>query len=136
MEILPKPPTGVGPDQRFTGIWNFDVIRWDDRIRMLTLRFEPGVRTTWHSHALGQTILVTDGVGMVQSRGQMPVKVYPGQIIYTPPGEVHWHGAAPDHWASTVEMWETPYGPDLPETTWGEHVSDEDANGRLETRSP
>ncbi len=67
------------------------------RARMNIVRFAPCARTAWHSHPLGQTIYVTDGVGLIQARGAEVHVVRPGEVVWTPAGEEHWHGAAPDH---------------------------------------
>ena len=74
-------------------------------------------------------------VALVQSRGGEIVEAYPGDIIYTPPGEEHWHGAAPDRFMSHLGLWENP-GPDgAPENTWLEHVTEADYRGpRVSTR--
>jgi quercetin dioxygenase-like cupin family protein len=70
---------------------------------------------------------VTEGVGLVQSRGGEVVVMRAGDTVYTPPGEWHWHGAAPDHFMTHLAMWEAP-APDAgqPEATWGEHVKDDE----------
>nr|WP_220386341.1 cupin domain-containing protein [Frankia sp. ArI3] len=86
------------------------------------MRFAPCARTAWHSHAVGQTLYVTEGVGYVQARGGEVVVMRPGDVIYTPPGEEHWHGAAPDHFMTHIAIWEAPA--DGPEVTWGTHVTD------------
>ena len=68
------------------------------------VRFAPGARTAWHSHARGQTLHVTQGVAWVQSRGEEKVELHPGQTVYCPPGEEHWHGAAPDSFMEHLAM--------------------------------
>ena len=131
MEVLKKQPSGKGPAQMFTGdVW-FDVVaRGEDpsRIRVNTVRFAPCARTAWHSHAVGQTLHVTDGIGLVQARGGEVVVMHPGDTVYTPPGEWHWHGATPEHFMTHLAMWEGPGDADTPESTWGEHVTDEEYN--------
>jgi quercetin dioxygenase-like cupin family protein len=132
MEIKPEQPSTKGPAEWFTGdVW-FDVIAAGSapsRLRVNIVRFAPGARTAWHRHAMGQTLRVTDGVGLVQSRGGDVVEMRPGQTFHTPPGEWHWHGAAPEHFMSHLAMWESAGG-DEPDTTWGEHVSDEEYQRR------
>ncbi len=127
MEILPSQPTTRGPAELFTGdVW-FDVLaagREPSRIRVNVVRFAPGARTAWHRHAVGQTLHVTEGVGRVQSRGGEVVEIRPGQTIHTPPGEWHWHGAAPDHGMTHLAMWEGPGEGAGAESEWGEHVTD------------
>ncbi len=137
MELLKQPPTGQGPAEMFAGdVW-FDVIyRGEEpsRARANVVKFAPGARTAWHSHGLGQTLYILEGVALVQSRGGEIVEAYPGDIIYTPPGEEHWHGAAPDRFMIHLALWEHP-GPDVPENTWLEHVTEADYHGpRLSTR--
>jgi quercetin dioxygenase-like cupin family protein len=127
MELLPKQPSTKGPAQSFTGdVW-FDVVARGEapsRVRVNTVRFAPGARTAWHSHALGQTLHVTDGVGLVQSRGGEVLVIRPGDVIHTPPGEQHWHGASPDNFMVHTAIWE---GDDA---TWAEHVTDGEYDAR------
>jgi quercetin dioxygenase-like cupin family protein len=95
VEVLPKQPAVKGPEW-LTGEVYFNVIARGDepsRIRVNTVRFTPCSRTAWHRHAVGQTLHVTEGVGLVQSRGGEIVQMLPGDTVYTPPGEWHWHGA-------------------------------------------
>jgi quercetin dioxygenase-like cupin family protein len=123
VEILRRQPTVEGPAEWFTGDVHVDVVfRGEDpvRTRVNTVRFAPRARTAWHSHAHGQALHVTDGIGLVQSRGGAVVVIRPGDVIWTPPGEEHWHGAAPDAFMVHTAIWEGD------ETTWGEHVSDEE----------
>lgn len=100
MEIQPKQPSTKGPAEMFTGdVW-FDVIAKGEepsRMRVNVVRFVPGARTAWHCHAVGQTLHVTEGRGLTQSRGGEGVEIRPGDTIYAPPGEWHWHGATPAH---------------------------------------
>ena len=127
MEIKPKEPTVKAATETFTGDAFIDVIARGEgpsRIRVNLVRFAPGARNAWHAHAMGQTLHITEGVGLIQSRGGEVVEVQPGQTIYTSPGEWHWHGAAPDHFMSHLARWERPgVGP---ETQWGDLVTDEE----------
>jgi quercetin dioxygenase-like cupin family protein len=112
MEIVNLSATTKGPAAMFDGdVW-FDVVAppqvEPSRMRVNIVHFSPGAHTAWHSHALGQTLHVTEGVGYVQSRGGEVVKILPGQTIYTPPGEEHWHGATPDHFMSHLAADEYP----------------------------
>ena len=130
MEIQPKKPSAKGPAAMFTGnVW-FDVIAAGEapsRLRVNAVHFTPGARTAWHRHANGQTLHVTEGRGLVQSRDGEVVELRPGDTIHTPPGEWHWHGAAPDHFMTHLAMWESlSEGQDGPETEWGEHVTDDE----------
>jgi quercetin dioxygenase-like cupin family protein len=127
LEIQPKQPSTKGPAQMFTGdVW-YDVIALGEppsRLRVNLVRFAPGAHTAWHSHANGQTLHVTDGRGLVQCRGGEVIEVRPGDTVYTPPGQWHWHGAAPEHFMSHLAMWEgLDQGQQGPETEWGEQVT-------------
>lgn len=124
MELTPKPPTTKAPAETFTGDAWFDVIAKGDRMRVNVVRFAPGARNAWHSHAAGQTLHVTDGRGLVQSRGGEIIEIRPGDTVHTPAGEWHWHGAAPDHFMTHLAMWEAP--DEGPETQWGDLVTDEE----------
>jgi len=131
VHIQPKPPTVKNPPDQFTGdVW-FDVIATpqDENQRMVVglVRFGPGARTAWHSHANGQTLHVTHGIARMQSRGGDILDVHPGQTVYTPPGEEHWHGATPDDFMEHLAMFETGDDPGTG-TTWGEHVTDQEYN--------
>ena len=118
MEFLPKQPTVKGPAEWFTGdVW-FDVIARSETARVNAVRFAPCARTAWHSHASGQTLHITDGVGLIQSRGGEVQVIRPGDVIWTPPGEEHWHGAAPDRFMVHTAIWEGD------ETTWGDLVTE------------
>ena len=109
MEIQSKRATVKGPAETFTGdVW-FDVVVRDrdyPRMRVNVVRFAPGARTAWHAHPGGQTLYVTEGRGLVQSRGGEIIEIRPGDVIFTPPGEWHWHGAAPDHFMTHLAIWE------------------------------
>ena len=138
MELLKQPPTTKAPAQMFTGDAWFDVIyRGEDpsRARANMVRFAPAARTAWHSHGLGQTLYIVEGIALIQSRDGVIIEAHPGDIVYTPPGEEHWHGAAPDRFMIHLALWEYP-GPDgAPENTWLEHVTDAEYNGpRVSTR--
>src|SRR5438067_1299073 len=116
----------------FTGAVWFDVIvrgETPSRVRANTVRFTPGARTAWHSHALGQTLYVTDGAGLVQSRGAAKVSIRAGDVVHTPAGEWHWHGAAPDHFMSHLSITEGVAQGDGPETEWAAHVANEEYDG-------
>ena len=130
MEIQPSQPSTHGAAHMFTGdVW-FDVIAQGEapsRLRVNAVHFAPGARTAWHRHANGQTLHVTEGVGLVQARGGEVIEIQPGQTIYTPPLEWHWHGAAPNHFMTHLAMWEgLAEGQDGFETEWGHHVSDDE----------
>jgi len=120
--LLKKQPTVKGSAEIFTGDAYFDVIargEGESRIRVNLVRFSPGARTAWHSHSLGQTLHGTDGIGLVVSRNEVIV-LRPGDTVYTPPGEEHWHGARPEHFMVHLGMWEDD------DADWGEHVTDQE----------
>jgi quercetin dioxygenase-like cupin family protein len=127
MEILSKQPTVKAPAETFTGDAWFDVIvrgEAPSRMRVNVVRFAPGARNAWHRHAVGQTVHVTDGRGLIQARGGDVMEIRPGDTVHTPPGEWHWHGATPGHFMTHLAMWEAPG--DGPETEWGDLVTDEE----------
>jgi quercetin dioxygenase-like cupin family protein len=99
VEILPIPRTARGAADWFTGeVWSGAVIDTGDpaRLRASNVRFTPGSRTTWHRHKVGQTLLVSEGIGLIQIRGGDLIRMRAGDVIYIEPGEWHWHGATPD----------------------------------------
>ncbi|GAB3599300.1 (R)-mandelonitrile lyase [Microbacterium tumbae] len=120
--VLDAPATLKAPAERFTGdVW-VDVITNGAGPRTATLatvRFAPGARTAWHVHAGGQTLHVTDGVGVVQAHGGETIVMRPGDTVQTPPGVWHWHGAAPGSFMTHLAL-STADG----EVRWGAHVSD------------
>jgi quercetin dioxygenase-like cupin family protein len=123
MPIQPRRPTAKGPAEWFTGDVFIDPIAQGEepsRVRVSAVRFTPSART-----AFGQTLYVTDGQGLVQSRGGPVEQIRAGDIITTPPDEWHWHGAAPDHYMTHLSITEAP-GDDRPEADWGEHVTDDE----------
>ncbi|PXW29125.1 UNVERIFIED_CONTAM: quercetin dioxygenase-like cupin family protein [Williamsia faeni] len=129
MNIDPPTPTTKNPPEQFTGdVW-LDLIarprEAGQRMLVAKVRFAPGARTAWHSHARGQTLHVTQGVAWIQSRGEVKVEVHPGQTVYCPPGEEHWHGASPDSFMEHLAMLDNADDP-AATTTWLEHVTDDD----------
>jgi quercetin dioxygenase-like cupin family protein len=87
-----------GPDEYFTGIVRIDAPfqgKEPARIGGATVTFEPGARTAWHTHPLGQTLIVTFGCGWAQLEGGLVEEIRPGDIVWFAPGEKHWHGATP-----------------------------------------
>src|SRR5258707_13777002 len=91
-------PSGKGPDDYFTGRVRIDRLftaREPARVAGASVTFDPGVRTAWHTHPLGQTLIVTAGSGWVQRCGGPVEEIRPGDVISFPPGEKHWHAAAP-----------------------------------------
>lgn len=132
MQIEPKKPTTKNPPEQFTGDVYLDMIAapHDESQRMVVskVRFLPGARTAWHSHALGQTLHITEGRGLVGTRDGVIIEVRPGDTVYTPPGEEHWHGASPVDYMEHLAMLDNAADP-AETTTWLEHVSDEEYRG-------
>ena len=92
-------PSGKGPDEWFTGAVRVDPLFQPNapaRAVGANVTFEPGARTAWHKHPLGQTLIVTAGAGWVQRRGGPIEEIRPGDVVWIPPGEEHWHGAKPN----------------------------------------
>ena len=125
MQIQPRQPTTKAEPDRFTGDAWFDlVVRGEppSRVRASIVRFAPGARNAWHRHPVGQVIHVTDGIGRMQARGGELLEIQAGDTVVTPPGEWHWHGAAPDRFMTHFTVYET--DENGAETEWGDHVSD------------
>ncbi|WP_298973838.1 cupin domain-containing protein [uncultured Roseobacter sp.] len=119
-------PSETGPADYFTGAVRMDpVISAPEpaRLRAVMVTFEPGARTAWHTHPLGQTLIVTTGVGRAQTEGQPVQTLRPGDVVWIPPGEKHWHGAAPDTGMSHLAMQEAQNGV---AAVWMEQVSEAD----------
>jgi quercetin dioxygenase-like cupin family protein len=129
MEIIgvEKRPTRRAPQEWFTGTVWMDPIavrEQPSRMRAVRVSFEPGARTAWHSHPLGQVIHILTGVGRVQSEDGPVRAVRAGDTVIFAPGERHWHGAAPGHGMVHLAMQEADdTGSDA---AWMEHVSDAD----------
>jgi quercetin dioxygenase-like cupin family protein len=121
--------TTAGPSDWFTGAVYLDPVATPtgpSRLQAVSVHFTPGARTAWHRHANGQTIYVTEGVGLAQGRGGPIEVIRPGDRVYFEPGEDHWHGAAPNRFMTHLAMLEV--DDEGKPATWGEHVSDEEYN--------
>jgi len=119
LERRRKQPTGKGPAEWFTGeVWIDPIIQGEPTAKLSigAVHFSPGARTAWHSHEGGQTLYVTEGRGVVQSRGEDAVEIRPGDVTYTPDGEEHWHGATREHFMTHLSITEGP-------PHWGAHVA-------------
>ena len=117
-------PTRRGPKESFTGtVWQDPIITPQAPARVVAARvaFEPGARTAWHTHPLGQTLYVIAGVGRFQSKGSTVREIRPGDVVWISPGEKHWHGAAPTTGMVHIAMQESLDGDHV---TWMEHVTD------------
>jgi quercetin dioxygenase-like cupin family protein len=127
MELLPVRPTVKTPASRFTGdVYMTPIYTGTEPSRMTIalVRFTPGAHTNWHVHAVGQTLHVTEGVGLVGTRDGTVLRIHAGETVVCPPGEDHWHGATPDTFMSHLAMLESLPGGEDP-TTWLEPVPDE-----------
>ena len=128
MQIRPAEsiPSRPAPVEYFTGaVWQ-EPICGPDETRALTslmVTFLPGARTHWHTHPLGQTLLVISGCGLIQCRGGPVQTIRAGDRVWIPPGKEHWHGAAPDTIMRHIAMQETEHGVSA---DWLEPVSDAD----------
>lgn len=118
-------PTIPGPQDWFTGTVWIDTIRSPDArtaIGCAHVRFAPGARTAWHTHPKGQTLYVTDGIGLVARRGGEVEEIRPGDVVCIEPGEEHWHGATPDRFMAHVAVYEADARGEV--VTWLEHVTE------------
>ena len=119
--------TGKGPSDWFTGDVYIDAVAAappPGRVQANLVHFMPGARTAWHTHPLGQTIFVTEGVGFCQRRGGPIELIRPGDRVFFEPNEDHWHGAAPDRLMVHLAINEV--DDEHPAVHWGEHVTDEE----------
>jgi quercetin dioxygenase-like cupin family protein len=133
MEIKPSgsQPSGKGPAENFTGTVRIDPLIQAPapaRVFGASVTFEPGARTAWHTHPLGQNLIVIFGCGLVQSWGGLIEKIRPGDVIWCPPGEKHWHGATPTTAVTHIAIQEQLDGKAV---EWMEKVSDEQYKGSL-----
>ena len=118
-------PSVKGPEAWFTGTVRIDPLNappLPSRVSCASVTFEPGARSAWHSHPLGQTLIVTAGVGRVQRWGGKVEEIRPGDVVWTPPGVKHWHGAAPTTAMTHIASQEGENGKVV---EWMEKVSDE-----------
>lgn len=125
---------GTNPSTRGSGDWFTGTVRIDPlfqaeppgRVAGAAVTFEPGARTAWHTHPAGQTLIVTAGRGLVQRDGGPVEEVRPGDVVWFPAGEKHWHGAAPEVAMTHIAIQEAIDGVAV---TWMEHVSDASYRG-------
>lgn len=118
-------PSGKGSSEWFTGAVRIDPLHQADepaRAVCASVTFEPGARTAWHTHPLGQTLIVTAGCGLAQRWGGPIEEIRPGDVVWIPPGEKHWHGAAPTTAMTHIAIQEQLNGKAV---EWLEQVSDE-----------
>jgi quercetin dioxygenase-like cupin family protein len=123
-------PSANGPADWFTGTVRIDPLFQAPspaRVAGAGVTFEPGARTAWHTHPLGQTLIVTAGAGRVQRWGGPIEEIHPGDVVWFAPGEKHWHGASPSTAMTHVAVQEQLDGKIV---DWLEHVSDDQYGGR------
>jgi quercetin dioxygenase-like cupin family protein len=119
--------TGIGPGEWFTGSVYIDPVAApsnESRVSASNVHFTPGARTRWHSHPHGQTIWVTEGVGLAQRRGGPVEVIRPGDRVFFEPGEDHWHGAAQKRFMVHLAIVQVDEEGNA--ATWGEPVTDEE----------
>jgi quercetin dioxygenase-like cupin family protein len=119
--------TQAGPSDWFTGAVYIDTVAAPSdgsRLSASSVHFTPGARTAWHTHPHGQTIWVTDGVGLCQRRGGPIEVIRPGDRVFFEPSEEHWHGAPPNRFMTHLALLEVDEQGNP--ATWGEHVTDEE----------
>ena len=117
-------PSSKGPADWFTGSVKIDPLFGAPepaRARGAKVTFEPGARTAWHTHPLGQTLIVTDGIGWAQKAGGSVEEIRPGDVVWFAPNEKHWHGATGTSSMSHIAIQEALHGKAV---EWMEHVSD------------
>jgi quercetin dioxygenase-like cupin family protein len=117
-------PSRPAPAEYFTGtVWQDPVVQTPApaRLQVVRVSFDPSARTAWHTHPLGQTLLVLSGSGRVQSEGGPIRDIRPGDVVWIPPGEKHWHGASANSGMVHLAMQEMENGN---AATWMEKVTD------------
>ena len=122
-------PSRRGPEEWFTGTVRIDPLvdaPEPARVAAALVTFEPGARTAWHTHPLGQTLVVTAGCGRAQREGGPVEEIRPGDVVWFAPGEKHWHGASATVAMSHIAIQEKRDGSPV---DWLEHVTDEDYEG-------
>ena len=127
MQIIPagSRPTRKATSEYFTGVvWQDPIIEAAEpsRVRALKVAFEPGARTAWHTHPLGQTLYVVSGVGFIGSRNKTPELIKSGDTVWIPPDEEHWHGASTNNSMTHIAIQEELNGR---VAEWLEQVSDD-----------
>lgn len=121
-------PSSKGPEAWFTGTVRIDPLNAapaPSRVSLAAVTFEPGARSAWHTHPLGQTLVVTAGCGWTQCEGGPIVEIRPGDVIWCPPGHKHWHGASATTAMTHIAVQESLDGVNV---VWMEKVTDEEYN--------
>jgi quercetin dioxygenase-like cupin family protein len=123
-------PSSKGPADWFTGTVRIDPLFTAPDPALVAgahVTFEPGARTAWHTHPLGQTLIVTSGLGRAQREGGTVEEIRPGDVVWFAPNEKHWHGASPNTAMTHIAIQEKLNGKVV---DWMEHVTDEQYNSR------
>lgn len=126
MKLLPS-STSKGPKEWFTGLVEITALKSaseSSKFSMSSVHFSAGARSAWHAHPKGQTLYVTDGVGVIQKRGEPVQIIRPGDVIWTEPGEEHWHGASIGHEMTHLAIQEVDEQGNFAD--WHEHVTGEE----------
>jgi quercetin dioxygenase-like cupin family protein len=124
-------PTHRAPSEHFTGtVWQDPIIAAEAPARIVAARvsFEPGARTNWHTHPLGQTLYVISGIGRFQTKGGPVQEIRPGDVVWIPPGEKHWHGGSPTSGMTHIAMQESLEGN---YSSWMEPVTDAEYSAKV-----
>ena len=124
-------PSARGPAEWFTGTVRIDALNAPPapaRHSCASVTFEPGARSNWHTHPLGQTLYVIAGLGRIQAKGGPIRELRPGDVVWIPPGEKHWHGASPTNGMTHLAMQEALDGNAV---TWMEKVTDEEYSAKV-----
>jgi len=124
-------PTRRAPSEHFTGtVWQDPIIAAEAPARIVAARvtFEPGARTNWHTHPLGQTLYVISGIGLFQTKGGPVQEIRPGDVVWIPPGEKHWHGGSPTSGMTHIAMQESLEGN---YSSWMEPVTDAEYSAKV-----
>ena len=119
-------PSTKGPAEYFTGTVRIDPLNSSPapaRVSCASVTFEPGARSAWHTHPLGQTLIVTAGCGWTQCEGEPIVEIRPGDVIWCPPNHKHWHGATPTTSMTHIAIQEALDGKVV---EWMSHVTDKE----------
>lgn len=123
-------PSSKGPEKYFTGVVRIDPLfeaPEPGRVRVVSVTFEPGARTAWHTHPLGQILIVTAGCGLVRRWEGSIEEIRPGDVVWIPPGEKHWHGATPTTAMTHIAIQEALDGKTA---DWMEPVTEEQYRGQ------
>lgn len=139
MRVIPheSQQTSIGPASFFTGDVSVVMLATPQdpsRVSAAKVSFNPGARSAWHSHPLGQTLIVTDGIGWVQQEGGQKIQIKSGDVIITPPGVKHWHGASVNSGMTHTAIQEVKDGKNV---EWMEQVTEQEyLSDALEPNTP